>query len=422
MRAHPETFTDALRLQHEIACVEPMQAASRFAARAQAILRVDGCSVDLISEGDGLRVRGAAGIAASLLGKAAPVREYGPDFPRFQSWKGMNAVPKVIQENSLAIGAKSVVVMPIRFCEQTAGLLSAFCRKGTLEPSLPVRMRLLVDVAGGVLAHASELLQERLQGKRVQEALRESERLATLGRESAAIAHELKNPLEAIGNLLYLLEHGSSLDDVARKHVEEARRHLAQLQDVSHQTLGFSRETPKPVPVNISEVLEDVLRFYSRKISYKNVAIERRFEFVREICGYPGELRQLFSNLVVNALEAVERERGRLTIHTSSSRLWSDGRLGVRVSIADNGAGIYPLNRGKIFQPFFTTKSGKGNGLGLWVCREIVRKRGGVIQLHSRAEPGRAGTVFSVFLPENFASGEPDGIEVRDQYAAIRIH
>jgi len=399
VRSYPEILLDGIQLQHELVCADPLHAPSSFARGVLDILRVDGCTVELMTDEGWLKVKGAAGIATSLLGKSVSLHELGSTLDQFCSQK-QDEVPDNFRERCHAIGAATVSVTPLQFCGHVSGLLTVFNRNSTRDSSLPERMRLLVHIAGAVLVNVSEMVEQLRQRKRAQDALRESERLAMIGRESAAIAHELRNPLEAMGNLLYLLEHASSLDETARTYVHEAEKYLAQLKDVSHHTLGFSRESANPVPVKISDVLEDVLHFYSRKISYKNVGIEKRFEFADEITSYPGELRQLFSNLIVNALEAVDRSHARLRIRTRGSRLWSSGSPGVRVTIADNGTGISPANRAKIFQPFFTTKGGKGNGLGLWVCREIVRRQGGIIQLRSCNKPGRSGTLFSVFLPQ----------------------
>jgi signal transduction histidine kinase len=128
------------------------------------------------------------------------------------------------------------------------------------------------------------------------------------------------------------------------------------------------------------------------------------FLVVHPIRGFPSEITQVFSNLVVNALEALPPE-GTLKLHVLSSRDWRrPKRRGVRVFIADNGPGISVENRRRMFEPFFTTKGEKGTGLGLWVTSGIVDKHGGWIRMRSSTQPGRSGTCFAVFFPDQNVS------------------
>ena len=112
---------------------------------------------------------------------------------------------------------------------------------------------------------------------------------------------------------------------------------------------------------------------------------------------FRSELRQVFSNLIANALDALGR-KGKLRIRINPAK-GSRGRKGVRVTIADNGPGISQTVRERIFEPFFTTKGAKGTGLGLWVTRGLIEKHGGAIRVWSSTQPGKSGTVFSIFLP-----------------------
>jgi signal transduction histidine kinase len=135
----------------------------------------------------------------------------------------------------------------------------------------------------------------------------------------------------------------------------------------------------------------------------KNVEVDRQYDTVPLIDGYPGELRQVFSNLLGNAVEAIQG-KGRITVRIHNARHWKDGRSGVHVLIADNGIGIGREHRNRIFEPFFTTKGEKGTGLGLWVTQAIVQKHQGHLTLRSSTSPGRRGTVFVVFLPQTTAA------------------
>jgi signal transduction histidine kinase len=233
----------------------------------------------------------------------------------------------------------------------------------------------------------------------------EAKEQAPTGLSVASAAHELKNPVEAITNLIYLLRQNPSLDEEARSYVQQIENELARMRHVIHQTLSQYREPASPTLVSLSDILDTILRFFDHKIAFKQIHVERRYECDGLVKAHPEDLRQVFSNLVVNALEAL-RLNGKLTIHICPSRKWCDESCnGVRVTVADNGGGILAEHQDKIMsQKLFTTKGGKGTGLGLKVSAEIVRKAGGCIRFRSSAEPGRSGTVFSVFLPTTPAS------------------
>jgi signal transduction histidine kinase len=233
----------------------------------------------------------------------------------------------------------------------------------------------------------------------------ERKKQAPTGLSVAAAAHELKSPVEAITNLIYLLQRNLSLDEEARSYVQQIENELAHMRHVIRQTLLQYREPASPTLVPLSDVLDTILRFFDHKIAFKQIHVERRYECDGLVRAHPEDLRQVFSNLVVNALEAL-RLHGKLTVHIYQSRRWCDESYnGVRVTVADNGGGILREHRDKILsQKLFTTKGGKGTGLGLKVSAEIVRKAGGSIRFRSSAEPGRSGTVFSVFLPTMPAS------------------
>jgi signal transduction histidine kinase len=231
--------------------------------------------------------------------------------------------------------------------------------------------------------------------------LRENQKLITIGRLAASIAHEINNPLESITNLLYLLGEEKDLSPTVSGYLDLARRELDRVAQISRQTLRFSRETTGPVRVRIDELLEEVLSLYNRRIMEKSLSVERQFDSVDEALVYPGEMRQVLSNLVTNAVEA-SSPHGRLRLRIRSTRSWADpGVRGLRVSVGDNGTGIPPEVQHRLGEPFFTTKGQRGTGLGLWVTRSIVQRYGGEIQLRSSVAPERHGTVFSIFLPTN---------------------
>jgi two-component system CheB/CheR fusion protein len=256
------------------------------------------------------------------------------------------------------------------------------------------------DPEGKIVA-ASSIARDITQTRMAEEAIRNSERLAVAGRMAATIAHEINNPLEAVTNILYLLAQKEPLSESGRKYVQAAEEELRRVGQITRTTLGLYRERDVAVaPVNISELLESILVLYNRRLLTLGVKVERRFESPGRVTGVAGELRQVFSNLIANAMDALTVSGTRLIVHVRESRDWRQlGRPGVRVYIADDGAGISRETRANLFQPFFTTKGEKGTGVGLWVSRGILAKHGGSMRLRSNTGV-RHGTCFSVFLPD----------------------
>ena len=237
------------------------------------------------------------------------------------------------------------------------------------------------------------------QRRQTEQTLRSSERLALAGRLSATIAHEIRNPLDTVSNLIYLLRHEQQTSDAGSQYLELASDELARIAQITGQLLTFHREAQVPVEVNLADVLQSVLVLFAPQIRKAHVDVEPRFEAAGPVRGFPGELRQVFSNLVGNALDAMPKG-GRLILHLRESNLASDpARRGVRVTVLDTGAGIPAGVRKNLFAPFFTTKGEKGTGLGLWVSRGIIDKHEGTIHIASRMRAGKSGTAFSVFLP-----------------------
>lgn len=233
--------------------------------------------------------------------------------------------------------------------------------------------------------------------RRAEKVLRNSERLATTGKLAATLAHEIHNPLDSVSNLLFLIQQRLQ-DETALKYTSMAVDELGRVAQMTQQMLTFQRDSAKPVLVKICEVLETVLALYRRKVDAAGIKVEQRIECDDSILAQPGEIRQVFANLVGNAIEALEPQ-GRLTLRVKAARNWRTGRRGLRIVIADNGRGIPPEIREKIFEPFFTTKGESGTGLGLWITLGIISKYDGTLRLRSSTRPESAGTSFSVFLP-----------------------
>ncbi|MBZ5525247.1 MAG: GAF domain-containing protein [Acidobacteriia bacterium] len=239
--------------------------------------------------------------------------------------------------------------------------------------------------------------------KQAEEALRRSEKLAATGGLAASIAHEINNPLSSIMNVLYILRTSPDLPQRSLGHVKIAESELARVVHITKQTLAFYREISSPVPISVPGLLEEVLVAYSRKIEDKGVHISKRYDNAEELRAFPGELRQAFSNLLLNAVEAVPVS-GKIVVHVR--QVWGPPeKCGIRVTVADNGSGIAPENLTRVFEPFFTTKESRGAGLGLWVSLGIVQKHGGAVKVRSSITERRHGTCLMIFLPYHYFDG-----------------
>ena len=272
-------------------------------------------------------------------------------------------------------------------------------RKDGSEFPVEISLSPLTSEAGrfvtGAIRDVSErkLAEEQIKklNDELEEALRRSERLAATGRLVATIAHEINNPLDALSNLMHLLRRNSSLDESAAELVDLADREVRRLSNISRQTLAPHRETRLPVVTKLSELLEDVLAMYRPRLQAAKIEVERSFQIPGEITIYPSELRQVFTNLITNAIDAMG-QGGRLML--SIERAPEDQIL---VKICDTGCGIPKENLDNIFEPFFTTKGEQGTGIGLWVIKGILDKLAGRIEVNS-STTGVTGTCFRIFL------------------------
>jgi signal transduction histidine kinase len=234
-----------------------------------------------------------------------------------------------------------------------------------------------------------------ITARKTQEAtLRQSEKLAATGRLAATIAHEINNPLEAVTNLIYLARTDPTVPSPMQHLLETADDELARVAQIAQQTLGFYRDTTHPVEVDLTALLHGVADLFIRKLHHKKLSCRLEIEPGLSVYGLQGEIRQVFSNLLVNAIDA--SDSGDILIR--ARRRTVDGREAVSVLIADHGSGVPSAIRQRLFSPFFTTKQSVGTGLGLWVTRGMVEKHGGSIAFRTSAQ-APSGTVFRVVLP-----------------------
>jgi PAS domain S-box-containing protein len=320
------------------------------------------------------------------------VREICGENPQFRNFD--EVLPLSLQTQDDQVRRLSIQEILKGAVQKTVEVV--FCRPdGSILPLLmnagPIR-----SDAGEILGCVVTLV-DISERKVIEDALRRSEKLAAAGRIAGTLAHEINNPLSAVTNVLYLLQN-SNLDPVSQRYVDLAASELARVAHIARNTLSFYREAAAPVPIKLSDILQSVLELYSRQITEKAVIVRRHFGRDTEVRNFPGELRQIFSNLVVNAIDALPHG-SELILAIRPATDWRTGKQGARVLIADRGCGISESDRLRLFEPFFTTKGERGTGLGLWVTQGIVQKQGGTISVKSSTVPGRSWTVFSVFVP-----------------------
>lgn len=251
--------------------------------------------------------------------------------------------------------------------------------------------------ATGMIGTLQDVTPRKLQ----ESTLRTSEKLAATGRLAATIAHEINNPLEAVTNLIYLAKTDPVTPTAVCRLLETADTELARVSQIAQQTLGFYRDTTRPVSVDLNDLLRAVVNLFDRKLTGKRLQCTLDLEPGLTVVGLQGEIRQVVSNLLVNAIDASHSAGGRIRIRARARR--RNGNRGVFVLISDQGSGIPHEVRPRLFTPFTTTKQSLGTGLGLWVTQGMVEKHGGSVRFRSRtAHP--SGTIFRVYFPE---SGSP---------------
>ncbi len=254
--------------------------------------------------------------------------------------------------------------------------------------------------ADGAVELVAGSTRDLTEHKAAEAALIKSEKLATAGRLAATLAHEINNPLQAVTNLIALLSQSPRLNIHDKSYAAMASEELGRVTHLTRQSLSFYRDSTSPAVVNVAQTVDEVLNLYSKQIEQKGGKIVRQYLSNAPINSYAGEIRQIFTTLLVNALEA-SKNGCVITIRVRKSIQGNNPAVhGIRIVVADRGVGIPANNRVHVFEPFFTTKGEQGTGLGLWVTQGIVSRLGGSIRMRSRVDSGKSGTCFSIFLPD----------------------
>jgi signal transduction histidine kinase len=225
------------------------------------------------------------------------------------------------------------------------------------------------------------------------ETLREkAEEHATAGLLALEMMHEIRNPLEALNNLLFLGLEAADEPEAVRRYIRLAQEQAATLNELSSSVLGFARSSRFPKSTCLVTLVKAALQIHRKVIEAKRIQVVKDLpdRLTAEVHG--GEILQVLSNLVANALDALQLD-GTLCIRLRKRQ------SEVNFVVADNGHGIPKSIFPQIFEPFFTTKEDAGTGLGLALSKRIVERHRGRIRLRSSVRPGQSGTIFKISLP-----------------------
>ena len=235
-------------------------------------------------------------------------------------------------------------------------------------------------------------LNEPDKWREIEDILRRSQSVAAAGQFAASIMHDINNPLEAASNLAYLVDLDAENPVKVREYIHLLAEQLANITQIAQQTLNFYRSSAPPIATDLVGVAQAALRVHEYKISAKELRLEKLLPGEAIVKAHPGEMLQVLSNLIANALDALPKN-GALSIRIRKCEEEA------HVTVIDNGHGIPEPLLVKVFEPFFTTKRERGTGLGLAISKSIIERHHGRLRARSCTRQGRSGTAFRISLP-----------------------
>jgi len=247
------------------------------------------------------------------------------------------------------------------------------------------------EIAGLTVA-ALDITQARL----TEHALRRTEKLAVVGRLASSIAHEINNPLESVVNTLFLMRTSTDVDEI-RDLVRIAEEELSRVSHIVTHSLRFNRQSAAPTRQEISALTDSALALFGGRLRNTPIRVVRDYRPAPPLLCFSGELRQVFANLIGNALDATRS--GALWVRIREAREFRTGEPAIRVTVADSGSGIDERTLARLFEPFVTTKQNVGTGLGLWVTAEILKRHNATVRVRTSTRPGSSGTAFVITFP-----------------------
>ena len=216
---------------------------------------------------------------------------------------------------------------------------------------------------------------------------------------SPSVAHDINNPLAALGNLLYLLESEPNLTQNGRRQLKLAHEEIQRLTVLLRESLDPYHDTARREEISIPELLDEIVDLYKSRFNAGGITVETHYCEEGHLAAFPQQLRRAFSNLLLNAADAVSPS-GKIQLRVRHAHEWAGkARRGIRVTFADNGSGIPSHDLHSILLPFFSTKGIEGSGMGLAIVKDVVLEHDGVLRVRSTTRAGRSGSVFAIFLP-----------------------
>lgn len=245
------------------------------------------------------------------------------------------------------------------------------------------------DAAGAVIGIVG-ISRDVTEHKEAEKALISRDLNEAAARMAHALAHEINNPLAAITNAIYLLQHGT--EALPNKELlNTAEQSLSRITKITRHIIGLYHRNAQPRKINVQEIIEDTFASVESRVLAKGIQVDKSLKQC-DFHGVDTDLRQLISALMENAIEQ-SRSLIKLCLYPTK-----EPRTGFRLAIADDGPGITPQHRHQLFEPFFSTKAEPGSGLGLWVARSIAEKYGGSIRLRTSTKRGASGTCVMVVM------------------------
>ena len=221
----------------------------------------------------------------------------------------------------------------------------------------------------------------------------------TPGRSLTSALHEINNPLESLLNLLYLVETDPAISQASRDHLKMAQAEVMRVSKIAQAAMKRVPRRETAEATDVAALLASVLELHKPKLDRHNVSASTRNDDHATAVIYPEQMRQVFSNLLLNAIDAMPKG-GKVLAKISRTQEWiGQERSGLRITIADTGTGIAEDILSRVREPFFTTKGAYGNGMGLAIVQEIIAHHQGRLKIRSSTKSGKSGSVFSIFIP-----------------------
>jgi PAS domain S-box-containing protein len=376
-------------------------------ARSQIVLSVLGAKQRRLYEGELLRARRESEELSEVVRRSSDAIFRISTDDRIESWnRGAEQIFGYSAQNAIAspvfflFSEESQEALKVSLETMKCGeevVIETTARRDTGEP-IDVSVSLSPHLeAPGTLVGYSAIIRNMTERKLAERALLQTEKLASVGRLASSIAHEINNPLEAVTNLLYIIELRET-DDVTKSFIRSAQEELARVSQIAAHTLQFHKQSSSRTDVDVRSLFDSVIGLYRARLQNSGIrAINDPDDHSSFLC-FEGELRQVLLNLVANAFDAM-RSGGTLILRSRKVTLSGTSREGIRITVADTGSGMEDAVIRRMFEPFFSTKGIGGTGLGLWIAKDLIEKNEGSIKVRSSTHSERSGTVISMQFP-----------------------